>query len=143
MSYLKTVYVENGDIETPIDYYTCDITGNIIRESDGWYGNNEIHINEDGVKELIDQFLSRNIYIAPFIISMLEEKYTTKKKPNRYIPKRIRDKVFKKYKHACCHCDSAENLEIDHIKPISKGGKNNYENLQILCKTCNLKKSNK
>jgi 5-methylcytosine-specific restriction endonuclease McrA len=32
---------------------------------------------------------------------------------------------------------------IDHIKPKSKGGKNNIENLQITCINCNSKKSNR
>lgn len=36
-----------------------------------------------------------------------------------------------------------EFLSIDHIKPVSKGGSNNLENLQILCLSCNSKKSNK
>lgn len=34
-------------------------------------------------------------------------------------------------------------LQIDHIKPISKGGKTNLKNLQILCIKCNRKKSDK
>lgn len=32
---------------------------------------------------------------------------------------------------------------IDHIKPVSKDGKNNYENLRLLCRTCNCMKHNR
>lgn len=43
--------------------------------------------------------------------------------------------------------DTNENDEykahIDHIIPISKGGNSDPSNLQILCRTCNLSKSNK
>lgn len=34
-----------------------------------------------------------------------------------------------------------QDLEIDHILPISKGGKSTIDNLQTLCKTCNKEKS--
>lgn len=43
----------------------------------------------------------------------------------------------------CDKCRSIANLQIDHILPITKGGKNESNNLQILCKSCNSKKYNK
>lgn len=46
-------------------------------------------------------------------------------------------------KSNCSKCLSENNLTIDHIYPISKGGKNELSNVQILCLTCNLQKSNK
>ena len=42
-------------------------------------------------------------------------------------------------KHKCNMCDKCLNdssYESDHIKPWSKGGKSNYDNLQILCVSC-------
>ena len=42
----------------------------------------------------------------------------------------------------CCKCESKENLTIDHIIPVTAGGKNEIKNTQILCSTCNIKKGN-
>lgn len=44
---------------------------------------------------------------------------------------------------ACVHCGSTENLHIDHIEPFSRGGLTVLENLQVLCRTCNSRKSNR
>lgn len=49
---------------------------------------------------------------------------------------KITDKEF------CAVCDSKENLHKDHIFPVSKGGTDNKENLQVLCRKHNLSKSN-
>jgi len=50
----------------------------------------------------------------------------------------------KKYitsKSFCILCGSLENLEIDHIIPLMKGGNNDKKNIQILCANCHLKKT--
>lgn len=40
----------------------------------------------------------------------------------------------------CRICGSSEELEIDHIVPVIRGGETEKENLQALCKSCNTKK---
>ncbi|GAH84752.1 unnamed protein product, partial [marine sediment metagenome] len=43
----------------------------------------------------------------------------------------------------CLYCKNTDNLTIDHIKPYSKGGTDDEDNLQCLCRSCNSKKSAK
>ena len=60
--------------------------------------------------------------------------------------RKIKDNVKKKVIRRdgrCLECGSKENLTIDHIVPISKGGDNNMKNLMTLCHVCNQKKGRK
>lgn len=56
----------------------------------------------------------------------------------------ILDKELKKlYSSNCQFCNSTENLSIDHIIPLSRGGNHTYGNLMTLCTRCNSSKGNK
>ena len=59
------------------------------------------------------------------------------------ISEKQRNKIFERNNHKCVKCGSDKDLHIDHIIPFSKGGKTEENNLQTLCKVCNLKKRNK
>lgn len=51
--------------------------------------------------------------------------------------------VDQKYKCANCMCDVSEKYHVDHIMPLKLGGTNWPSNLQMLCPTCNMRKSAK
>lgn len=51
--------------------------------------------------------------------------------------------LLEKYNNSCTNCSSKENIQADHIIPISKGGANYIWNIQPLCKVCNLTKATK
>lgn len=61
----------------------------------------------------------------------------------RHIPRNVKDQVWRRDSGKCVECGSQERLEFDHIIPYSKGGASTYRNVQLLCETCNRKKSDK
>jgi len=93
-----------------------------------------------------------------FTKSYANEIFNKKKRKNKHRKKRIKDNFYrsekwlalryqalKKYGRVCalCRTESGE-MHVDHIKPRSKYRNLEYDfsNLQILCKQCNLGKSN-
>jgi len=61
----------------------------------------------------------------------------------RYIPSYVKQKVWVRDEGKCVICGSRKNLEYDHDIPVSKGGSNSVNNIRLLCKDCNRKKSGK
>lgn len=43
----------------------------------------------------------------------------------------------------CVYCGSCENIEVDHVVPLSRGGKHEIQNLVPACQSCNRSKHNK
>jgi len=59
------------------------------------------------------------------------------------VSNKMRFSIYKRDGYRCKMCGRSDRfayLEIDHIKPIAKGGKSIYSNLQTLCSKCNAKK---
>lgn len=66
--------------------------------------------------------------------------------------KKLKNEVYSKAtaedgEYCCAICGKKSPtkalFQIDHIKPMSKGGLSTNENLQLLCRICNLKKSDR
>ena len=69
----------------------------------------------------------------------------TGRSEGRYLPRPIMLKVVRRDNHVCQVCFTYvpdDQVEFDHIIPVSKGGPTTVQNLRLLCRTCNRKKSN-
>lgn len=64
-------------------------------------------------------------------------------KKTRTIGQDVKQAVWLRDKGQCIECTSNQYLEFDHIIPFSKGGANSIGNIQLLCRKCNLKKSDR
>ena len=68
------------------------------------------------------------------------------KKQRRRIKSDRRKIVWNRDGKRCRYCNSRvhyKDMEVDHIKPVSKGGNDYIFNLACACKPCNRKRSNK
>lgn len=62
--------------------------------------------------------------------------------PNRRQPTKaeVALRVFRRDGYRCQHCGISENLTVDHIIPVVKGGPHEMDNFQTLCGPCNSRK---
>ena len=81
---------------------------------------------------------------AKFNPKVHSKKVQPKRKP---ISGRVRQNVFMRDNYTCQICgktiDDGVTLHLDHIQPVSKGGSDEEDNLQVLCSQCNLEKHNR
>ena len=86
------------------------------------------------------------------LINILQSELTIKafsKEQRALMTSKLRQTIKERDNYTCKKCgNSIYNepnllLEIDHIVPVSKGGKTQENNLQVLCWKCNREKSNK
>lgn len=147
----KLLITDCGNEYVFIDFI-CDVCGRVEPMNHGmcsFESTNTFHICLECSAEAAIKYFSNDLLPSLHAFGGKQYKiscevFTSGKKngvSRKKIPTEIREKVLSSGK--CVYCDSTENLQVDHIKPVSKGGKDNIENLQPLCKTCNVKKGNK
>ena len=58
----------------------------------------------------------------------------------RSLSRQLRTTVFERDQYRCVSCGGWQGLAVDHIHPLSRGGTDDLDNLQTLCKSCNSRK---
>lgn len=51
-----------------------------------------------------------------------------------------RDTIYERDGHRCVYCGSTDDLTLDHVMPISRGGGESPANLATCCRSCNSSK---
>lgn len=147
MSYLKTI--DNSHINSSNETIaTCDDCGKEFPTQHPHYSvkKKNFHLCDDCMEKIAEWFISNNFgYPGLFWLKAMENKHYSrdKKKRNCYLPKNIKKEILQKYKFTCQECGTKEKLSIDHIKPVIKGGTDDFNNLTVLCRSCNSKKGSK
>jgi hypothetical protein len=108
------------------------------------------YINNEEETVFTEEEEKINAELIPITISKATKpkKVVKRKRTTRNINLRIRFTIFQRDNFSCNKCgrspakDSNVVLHVDHITPWSKGGETEIENLETLCKNCNLGKSN-
>jgi 5-methylcytosine-specific restriction endonuclease McrA len=79
------------------------------------------------------------IFQIPAVIRLLH------KTAKRFIHviKYSRRNIHTRDNHTCQYCGNTRNLSIDHILPVSRGGKSTWENTVTACQRCNSKKGSR
>lgn len=62
---------------------------------------------------------------------------------SRHIPDAIKRDVWTRDGGRCVRCRAQDYLEFDHVIPHGRGGANTVNNVQVLCRKCNLIKSDR
>lgn len=74
-----------------------------------------------------------------------KNRYSLRKRHNGRLSHGLAEKLYKlqKGKCPCCRLPLGKDYHMDHVMPLSLGGSNTDDNIQLLRKTCNLQKNAK
>ncbi len=121
------IKLKNGDVDERIKI--CGILGDM--------GSEEL-LHEKSIKIL------KNIYKTDKIIEVKKAAEKALNLINKFVltyEEKQKIKERDKYKCLCCGEDKTSLLQVDHIKPQYFKVDNSVDNLQMLCKICNIIKS--
>lgn len=140
--------------ECAIKYVDIKLSkGNQIEEEHTSYGYDfgtfvgMLAVNEERFRLFVEKCVFE--LIKPLEHQWFEKpKIKRGKNPRKQISGKIRQNIFMRDDYTCQICGANRHkdnvkIEVDHILPVSKGGTNDPNNLQTLCRRCNREKHNR
>ena len=110
------------------------------REKPGAYSKKNYYVVRKSAKNHHLRIISEQW--AVILSKKLSRKLSKENRHSRHIPPYVRMEVFHRDQGKCVNCGDTIEIQYDHIIPFSLGSSNSTNNIQILCKRCNLRKSN-
>ena len=171
-SYKKQYYIDNKEhINNKNNTYYANNKEHINNKNKLYYQNNKEHINKinkqwvinnpERKKQIDDEWYQNNkerskentknwcknnpIKVKQIIKNNKAKRKIREKNQIGYLPENWLQILEERDTH-CKYCNlhiKTYGYELDHIHPISKGGLHDFDNLQLICSTCNRKKGNK
>lgn len=129
-------FLTNGQAKTKEEVFDA------VTQATYWQPNNWEEMNQYSPEEVNCRVFG---HLCPVFLAQSGASETKKtRSQSRLIPREIMFKVVRRDNHVCQLCSeyvADDKIEFDHIIPYSKGGPTTVENLRLLCKPCNRKKS--
>lgn len=94
--------------------------------------------NPERFKQQLDDWRARN----PERFNALSRQRTARKRGNG-VYKILKRDLRRLYLKPCIYCGKRENITLDHVVPIARGGVHGIGNLAPACKPCNSSKRDK
>lgn len=106
----------------------------------------QVAVEDKRVSLYYNEILEMLDFLKSINYECTSSEYFSKNQRN-LMTQQLKDEVKKRDKYTCQICGKympdGIGIHIDHIIPISKGGKSVLSNLQVLCSKCNLQKGSK
>ena len=124
-------------IKTPTIMFSINVRLRLTNINGAYRGSKRDEFSPKEIKDIISKINQKrgNFYLNNDIwqsICRVERGKVTNK---------MRFAIYERDHYRCRKCGRKTNdLEVDHIIPIAKGGKSTFDNLQTLCHRCNVKK---
>jgi len=114
-------------------------------EHPSWKGGHEAYLARRAKKDPAERAEKRRAYIKAHPDKARE---WSRKRRGAIVARLPRGTIKKlgalqRWKCVACCCDIASKFHVDHIVPLARGGAHEPSNIQLLCPTCNVRKSAK
>ena len=94
-------------------------------------------------KTIHEQYIEGSAFMLSIVnpIDLVSNNTENQYQKRHNLTSSVKREVWNRDGGKCVKCGSRNNIEYDHIIPVSKGGSNTARNIELLCEKCNRKKS--